>query len=104
MNRQTLLAFIVWAIDIDGFSLPFMKAWEKFQRNAWGMLKTYTDPNDELLYMPKLVGTDPIEFFTDYVLMYAKWHIEANKTSSTPQPDGALYGKYEKEILNYKKL
>lgn len=31
-----MLAFFVWAIDVDALSLPVEKCWEMFQRDAWG--------------------------------------------------------------------
>lgn len=35
MNRNTMLAFFVWAIDVDALSLPVEKCWEMFLRDAW---------------------------------------------------------------------
>ena len=94
MNKNILLALIVWAIDVDGLSMPFIKAWEMFQRDAWGMYKTYTDPNDKLLYCPNLVGQNHLDMFTDYVLSYAKTYINSGLRD---------YGKYNNHILNYTK-
>ena len=93
MNKNGLLALMVWAIDVDALSLPLEKAWEMFQRDAWGCYKTYTDPSDELLYCPNLVGQNPLDVFTDYTLSYAK---------SAVVSDIRHYGKYDTFILNYK--
>lgn len=90
MNRNVLLAFMVWAIDVDAMSLPVTKCWEMFQRDAWGMYKTYTNPNDEL-YCPNLVGKDPIDVMTDYTLTYAKMHVISGTRN---------YGKYDELIKN----
>ena len=94
MNKKTFLAFMVWAIDVDALSLPVRKCWEMFQRDAWGCYRNYTDPNDELLYCPNLIGKDPIEVMTDYTLSYAKMYVISGVKS---------YGKYDKLIRNYKR-
>jgi hypothetical protein len=94
MNKNVLLAFFVWAIDVDALSLPVEKCWEMFQRDAWGIYRNYTDPSDELLYCPNLVGKNYIEVMTDYTLSYAKmWVISGIRN----------YGKYDKLIKNYKR-
>ena len=93
MNRNTMLAFFVWAIDVDALSLPVTKCWEMFQRDAWGIYKTYTDPSDELLYCPNLVGKNYIEVMTDYTLSYAKTQLISGLRD---------YGKYNKALLNYR--
>ena len=85
---------MVWAIDVDALSLPFEKAWEMFQRDAWGIYRNYTDPSDELLYIPRLAGQNPLDVFTDYILCYAKMHVIS---------DIRDYGKYDERILNYKR-
>ena len=94
MNRNTMLAFFVWAIDVDALSLPVEKCWEMFQRDAWGISRNYTDPSDELLYCPNLVGKNPIDVMVDYILCYAKmWVISGIRN----------YGKYDELIKNYSK-
>ena len=94
MNRNVLLAFMVWAIDVDALSLPVTKCWEMFQRDAWGIYKNYTDPSDELLYCPNLIGKNPIDVMVDYTLCYAKmWVISGIRN----------YGKYDELIKNYKR-
>lgn len=94
MNRNVLLAFIVWAIDVDALNLPVEKCWEMFQRTALGIYRTYTDPSEEQLYCPSLVGKDPIEVMTDYTLSYAKAVVISGIMT---------YGKYDKSIKNYKR-
>ena len=95
MNKQTLLALMVWAIDVDALSLPVEKCWEMFQRDAWGVYRNYTDPSDELLYCPNLIGKNPIDVMVDYTLCYAKmWVISGIRN----------YGKYDELIKNYKRL
>ena len=84
---------MVWAIDVDALSLPVEKCWEMFQRDAWSMYKTYTDPNTEL-FCENLVGEKPLDVFVDYILCYAKMHVQSNITS---------YGVYDNAILNYGK-
>jgi hypothetical protein len=94
MNRNTLLAFFVWAIDVDALSLPVTTCWEKFQKAAWGIYRNYTDPSDELLYCPNLVGKNPINVMVDYTLCYAKmWVISGTRN----------YGKYDELIKSYKR-
>jgi hypothetical protein len=85
---------MIWAIDIDALNLPVTKCWEMFQRDALGCYKTYTDPNDKLLYCSNLVGQNPIEFFTDYIIFYAKMYIMSGNKS---------YGKYDNQIKTYTK-
>ena len=94
MNRNVLLAFIVWAIDVDALNLPVTKCWEMFQRDAWGIYRNYTNSNDELLYCPNLIGKNPIDVMTDYTLCYAKIWVTSGIRS---------YGKYDELIKNYKK-
>lgn len=89
-----MLAFFVWAIDVDALSLPVEKCWEMFQRDAWSIYRNYTDPSDELLYIPSLVGQDPLEVFTDYILCYTKMHVIGGIRN---------YGKYNERIKNYTK-
>ena len=92
MSKKDLTAMMVWAIDRDLLSMPFKRCWELFQRDAIGCQKTYTDPSDELLFCENVVGMNPIEFFTDYVLIYAKSNVISGITS---------YGSYDKIITNY---
>jgi len=91
MRKNVMLAFYVWAIDCDALSLPVEKCWEMFQRDAWGMYRTYTNPNDEL-FCANLVGKDPIEVMTDYTLSYAKMYVISGVRN---------YGKYDELIKNY---
>ena len=84
---------MVWAIDVDALNIPVEKCWEMFQRDAWGMYKTYTDPNSEL-FCKNLVGENPIDVFIDYILFYAKMHVQSGIIS---------YGTYDKYIINYGK-
>ena len=94
MNKNVLLAFFVWAIDVGAMSLPVEKCWEMFQRDAWGIYRKYTDTSDELLYCPNLIGKNPIEVMVDYTLCYAKmWVLSGIKN----------YGKYDELIKNYKR-
>ena len=89
-----MLAFFVWAIDVDALSLPVEKCWEMFQRDAWDIYRNYTDPSDELLYCPNLIGKNPIDVMADYTLCYAKmWVISGIRN----------YGKYDELIKNYKR-
>ena len=94
MNRNTMLAFFVWAIDVDALNLPVTKCWEMFQRTAWGIYRNYTDPSDELLYCPSLVGKNPIDVMADYTLAYAKSEVISGIRN---------YGKYDELIKNYKR-
>ena len=87
-----MLAFFVWAIDVDALSLPVEKCWEMFQRDAWGIYRNYTDPSDELLYIPSLIGKDPLDVFTDYILSYAKSEVISGIRN---------YGKYDTMIKQY---
>lgn len=94
MNNTVLLAFIVWAIDRDALHILFTKCWEMFQRDAWEMYKTYTNPNDTTLYCPNLVNKNYMEVMTDYTLFYAKLGVVSGVRD---------YGKYNKSIKNYKR-
>ena len=93
MRKEVLLAFMVWAIDVDALNLPVTKCWEMFQRDAWGIYRNYTDPSDELLYCPNLVGKNPIDVMTDYTLAYAKSEVISGIRN---------YGKYDELIKSYK--
>lgn len=94
MNRNVMLALFVWAIDVDALSLPVEKCWEMFQRDAWGIYKNYTDPSDELLYCPNLVGKNPIDVMVDYTLCYAKMWVMSGIRN---------YDKCDELIKNYKR-
>ncbi len=87
------MAFFIWAIDVDALGLPVTKCWELFQESAVKCQKTYTDPSDELLFCKNVVEMNPIAFFTDYVLFYAKCNVISGIVT---------YGKYDKLIINYK--
>jgi hypothetical protein len=93
MNKDAFVALMVWAIDVDALNISVEKCWEMFQRDAWGMYKTYTDPNSEL-FCKNLVGENPIDVFIDYILFYAKMHVQSGIIS---------YGVYDNTILNYGK-
>jgi len=92
MNRMNLLALMVWAIDRDLLETPVLKAWELFQKDAVGCQSIYTDPSDELLFCKNVVGMNSIEFFTDYVLSYAKCNVISGIDS---------YGIYDNYLINY---
>ena len=92
MNKNNLLALMVWAIDRDLLETPLLKAWKLFQKDAIGCQKIYTDPSDELLFCKNVVGMNPIEFFTDYVLSYAKCNVISGTGS---------YGIYDNYLINY---
>lgn len=91
MNGMNLLALMVWAIDRDLLETPVIKALELFRKDAVGCQKIYTDPSDELLFCENVVGMDPIEFFTDYVLSYARCNVISSNTS---------YGVYDNCLVN----
>lgn len=69
---KQLTAFLVWAYDTDRMSMPISEALKQYQQNAEGMLRVYTDPSDPTLFIKRLVGSDPIAFFEDYILSFAK--------------------------------
>lgn len=87
-----LTALMVYAMDRDCLDLPIQKVVEDFEKKAKGMYETYTDPIDVLLYIPHLLNVTPVEFFIDYILFYAKAHVESGLRS---------YGSYDKQILKY---
>ena len=84
---------MIWAIDVDALNIPVEKCWEMFQRDAWSMYKTYTDPNSEL-FCEILVEENPLNVFIEYTLFYAKMHVQSGIAS---------YGVYDKDILSYEK-
>ena len=92
MDKQTLLALIVWAIDIDGFSLPFTKAWEMFQRDAEKMHRTFTNPSHPEDYCPGLVDKKPLDVMVEYTLFYAKMHVQSGIRD---------YGKLNRQITKF---
>lgn len=66
-----------------------------FQRDAWGIYRNYTDPSDELLYCPNIIGKNPIDVMTDYTLCYAKMHVISGIKN---------YGKYDTMIKQYNRV
>lgn len=89
-TKKGFIALMIWAIDVDALSLSIEKCWEMFQRDAWAMYRTYTDPSDKLLYCPNCVRKNPLDFMIEYVIFYAKAHVQSGTRS---------YGKYNKDIL-----
>ena len=90
-----LTALMVYAMDRDCLDLPIQKVVELFKKDAKGMYETYTDPIEVLLYIPRLLNITPVEFFIDYILFYAKTHVESGLRS---------YGKYDETILKYQHI
>lgn len=90
-----LTALMVYAMDKDCLDLPIQKVVGLFRRDARGMYETYTDPIEVLLYIPHLLNITPVEFFIDYILFYAKAHIESGLRS---------YGKYDESITKYQHI
>lgn len=86
------LALLVWAIQTERMHLSVKEALSIFKQNAEGCMKTYTDPLDPEYYIPFLVGKDPIAFFIDYVLSYAKMHVVSGVRD---------YGKLNEDIKKY---
>lgn len=70
MNGKILKALCIWAKDTNRLSMPLSQAISEFEATGKGMLENYTDPTDTSLYCKDLVGSNPVEFFTDYVLFY----------------------------------
>lgn len=92
MNRRNLLALLIWAYDTDMLDMPAVKVIESFRRKAVACQKSYTDPTDKLLYCESATKMSPIEFFTDYIIGYAKMLVSSGC---------ANYGIYNKQILTY---
>ena len=92
MNKYVLLAFMVWAIDTDRLGHPVIESWDKFKKTAVEMKKVYTDFNDCLMYCPRVLDQEPVEFFADWLLSYAKCDLY-NKYRD--------YGKLNERINNY---
>lgn len=90
-TKKGFVALMIWAIDRDCINIPMLKALEWFNRDAWAMYKTYTNPNNEL-FCKNIVGQNPINVFIDYVLFYAKMHVVSGIKS---------YGKYDKDIVSF---
>jgi len=90
-----LTALMVYAMDRDCLDLPIQKVVELFNKSAKGMYETYTDPIEVLLYIPHLLNITPVEFFIDYILFYAKTHVQSGLRS---------YGKYNEIILKYQHI
>ena len=93
MDKLTLLAFMVWAIDRDLLHCPVPQAWELFQKDAVRYQKYYADHTDMFVYCKDSVLLDPIKFMTDYVLTYAKCSVVSGVWT---------YGKYDERILKVK--
>lgn len=77
MKHATLVALLAFCKDRQLMDSNILVTWPIFQQKAKDCLAIYTDPKDELLFIPKCVGMDPIEFFTDYVLQSARCAINS---------------------------
>lgn len=97
MNKDVLLAFLVWAIDRDLLTPKPNKAWELFRKDAKAMIETYTNPDDPLLYcgglLDEVKSTSTEDVFADYILFYAKLNVVSG---------GRNYGVFDESIINYK--
>lgn len=91
-TKNGLIAFMIWAIRSQCMNLPIERGYEVFKEDAWKMYKTFTDPSEEY-YCKNLVGKDYVEVFIDYIMIYAKMHVQSGIIS---------YGGYDKHILRYK--
>lgn len=91
MTKRNLLALMVWAIDTDSLGLPAEKVIEKFKKTAVNVQSNFTDPEDDLLLPRRCRVMDPFEFFTEYILLYAKLDINHKYRD---------YGNLSKSILN----
>lgn len=87
------LALLVWAIQTERMHLSVKEALSIFKQNAEGCMKTYTNPSDEQYYIPSLVGKDPLAFFIDYILCYAKMAVVSGVK---------VCGKLDENIKNYR--
>lgn len=83
---------MVWAIDRDLLETPMLKVWELFQKDAVECQKTYTASSDEQPFCRNVVGMNPVEFFTDYVLSCAKCNVISGTGS---------YGRCNNYLINY---
>lgn len=83
---------MVYAIDRDLLSFPVSRVIDLFLEDAERCKSTYTDPSDRLLYTSDVESMNTIEFFTDYILCYAKMYVISGIAS---------YGNYDKAIMNY---
>lgn len=95
MDYRTFVAWLVWAVDTDQLSLPVDRAWEKFSRTAESIKKTYTDPDEPMLYCKNCVSQTPIDVATDYALWFAKSRI----ASTSPEERDRQYGNLTNIIL-----
>lgn len=95
MDYRTFVAWQVWTIDTDQLHLSPEVAWEKFNHDAVGIKKNFTDPEDVLLYIEKAVTMTPLEVIVDYALCMAKCRI----ISETAQNRESYYGKLTDTIL-----
>lgn len=72
MKHATLVALLAFCTDMQLMDSNILVTWPIFQKYAKGCLAIYTDPKDKQLFIPECVGMDPIEFFTVYMLLYAR--------------------------------
>lgn len=86
------LALMAFAIDKGIMSRPVEDVIKQFNTTAPAVMANYTCKMDKSLYIEELVGSDPIDFFIDYVLCYAQWTVESGSE---------MFGIYNKDILRY---
>ena len=91
MTKRDLLALMVYAVDTDSLSLPVHVVLDRFQTTAERLQKNYTDPSDTQLFCRNVVNMKPVDFFTDYLLCYAKMDIQGGYRG---------YGKLNQQIIN----
>ena len=99
MDYRTFVAWLVWAVDTDQLSFPVDRAWEKFSKTAGNIKRTYTDPDDPLLYCKNCVSQSIIDVATDYALWFAKSRIISTIISTLPEERDRQYGNLTNIIL-----
>lgn len=90
-TKKGFVALMIWAIDRDVMNIAMLEALQWFEKDAWAMYRTYTDPSSEL-FCKNIIGQNPIDVFIDYILFYAKMHVQRGIKD---------YGKYNKDIVSF---
>ena len=93
MNKNVMLAMLVWATDCDLLNSTLEMCLTLFLDDARKCYATFTDPADEDIYVPSLLNIPPVDMFADYVLRFAKSNVTSGFRS---------YGIYDKMLLAYK--
>ena len=75
MKHTTLVALLAFCKDMQLMDSNILVTLPIFEQKAKDCLKACSDPNDKPRFIPLCVDMDPVEFYTEFVLIAARYAI-----------------------------